>query len=141
MIDQIKAAITSTKALNGQPTNVILASDSADEVVPLVDRHQLIYSQFVFSFFLSNPGSFIDMFHLVPQASLASKSPDLAATWPPLWHRLGKSRLCPLYLKEAKYCLLVYLLIALIPIVIGLVTALIPLVSGLLAVASSVFLL
>ena len=55
VIDQIKAAITSTKALNGQPTNVILASDSADEVVPLVDRRQLIYSQFVFSFFLSNP--------------------------------------------------------------------------------------
>lgn len=81
------------------------------------------------------------MFHLVPRPSLASKSLDLAATWSPLCHRLGKSRLCPLYLKEAKYCLLVYLLIALIPVVIGLVTALIPLVSGLLAVASSVFLL
>jgi hypothetical protein len=33
VIDQIKAAITSTKASNDQPTNVVLAGDSADEVV------------------------------------------------------------------------------------------------------------
>ena len=65
MIDQIKAAITSTKALNGQLTNVALAGDSADEVVPL-PSWSLIYSLFVFSFFLSNPSLTCSTWLLIP---------------------------------------------------------------------------
>jgi hypothetical protein len=136
-MDQIKTAITCVKALNGQPANVILAGDSAKEMVPLHDISKLLPDVLtVYVFLLSNP--------LLTCSHNSHPNP----CWPPPnnWTYLqldthsGTSWVsydCVQF-ASGKLNVVVFgplltsLLTSLIPIVIGLVAALIPLVSSLL---------